>query len=174
MRAFENPAASGLEAQVVPIQHALPGIALLATTARMAEVLGPVAGGLAWAALGPAWTYSAIAAVFAASCIAILAGVPEQPLPPAAPDQSALQNIVEGVRYVARDQILLGSMLLDLFAVFFGGATALLPVFATDILHVGPVGFGLLRSASAGGSLAAAMLECVGVLPPQSTNWNAG
>ncbi len=165
VRAFDNPAASGLEAQVVPIQHALPGIALLATTARMADVLGPVAGGLAWATLGPVWTYCAIAAVFAASCIAILAGVPEQPLPPVAPGRSALQNIAEGLRYVARDQILLGSMLLDLFAVFFGGATALLPVFATTILHVGPVGFGLLRSASAAGSLLAALLS--GRLLPQ-------
>ena len=165
VRAFENPAASGLEAQVVPIQHALPGIALLATTARMADVVGPVAGGLAWATLGPAWTYCAIAAVFAGSCIAILVGVPEQPLPPAAPGQSAVQNIAEGLRYVARDQILLGSMLLDLFAVFFGGATALLPVFATTILHVGPAGFGLLRSASAAGSLLAALLS--GRLLPQ-------
>ena len=67
-------------------------------------------------------------------------------------------RIAEGLRYVFHDQILLGSMALDLFAVFFGGATALLPVFATDILHVGPVGFGLLRSASAGGSLAAALM----------------
>ncbi len=166
VRAFENPAATGLEAQVLPIQHMLPGIALLATTSRVADVLGPVAGGLAWAALGPAWTYSALALVFAASYVALLLGVPEQPLPnPGRDRQSAMQDIAEGIRYVARDQILLGSMLLDLFAVFFGGATALLPVFATTILHVGPVGFGLLRSASAAGSLLAALLA--GRLLPQ-------
>ncbi len=159
VRAFDNPASSGLEAQVLPIQHMLPGITLLATTSRVADVLGPVAGGLAWATLGPTWTYSAIALVFAASCAALLLGVPEQRLPnPERNGQSAVQNIAEGIRYVARDQILLGSMLLDLFAVFFGGATALLPVFATTILHVGPVGFGLLRSASAAGSLLAALL----------------
>ena len=166
VRAFDNPASSGLEAQVLPIQHMLPGITLLATTSRVADVLGPVAGGLAWATLGPTWTYSAIALVFAASCAALLLGVPEQPLPnPERNGQSAVQNIAEGIRYVARDQILLGSMLLDLFAVFFGGATALLPVFATTILHVGPVGFGLLRSASAAGSLLAALLA--GRLLPQ-------
>ena len=166
VRAFDNPAASGLEAQVLPIQHMLPGIALLATTSRVADALGPLAGGLAWATLGPAWTYSAIALVFAASCAALLLGVPEQPLPnPGQNRQTAVQNIAEGIRYVARDQILLGSMLLDLFAVFFGGATALLPVFATTILHVGPVGFGLLRSASAAGSLLAALLA--GRLLPQ-------
>ncbi len=159
VRAFEDPAASGLEAQVVPLQHLMPGISLLATTGRLADVLGPVAGGFAWAALGPAATYSAIAALFAVSCVTVLLGVPEQGAPHAAPDEhTAAHRIAEGIRYVARDQVLLGSMLLDLFAVFFGGATALLPVFATTILHVGPLGFGLLRSASAAGSLTAALV----------------
>lgn len=159
VRAFEDPAASGLEAQVVPAQHVLPGIALLATTGRLANVFGPAAGGFAWAALGPAGTYAAIAALFAASWAAVLVGVPEQPAPaPVAGEQATLRRIGDGVRYVARDQVLLGSMMLDLFAVFFGGATALLPVFATTILQVGPVGFGLLRSASSAGSLAAALL----------------
>lgn len=60
--------------------------------------------------------------------------------------------------FVLRDQLLLGSMLLDLFAVFFGGATALLPAIATDVLHVGPTGFGVLRSAMAAGSMTAAMV----------------
>lgn len=159
VRAFQDPAASGLEAQVVPLQNLLPGISLLATTGRLADVLGPVAGGFAWATLGPVYTYSAIALLFAASCVTVLLGVPERAPPHAAPDgHTAAHRIAEGVRYVARDQVLLGSMLLDLFAVFFGGATALLPVFATTILHVGPVGFGLLRSASAAGSLVAALV----------------
>jgi len=166
VRAFEDPAASGLEAQVVPVQHLLPGITLLATVGRLADVLGPVAGGVAWATLGPAAAYSAIAVLFAVSCITIFLGVPEQTLLSSRRcEQRAVHGIAEGVRYVARDQVLLGSMLLDLFAVFFGGATALLPVFATTILHVGPIGFGLLRSASSVGSLAAALLA--GRLLPQ-------
>jgi len=165
VRAFEGPAASGLEAQVVPIQHLLPGIALLATTGRLADVLGPVAGGLAWATLGPAAAYSAIAALFAASSVIMLVGVPEQAAHNPGRHAKAVHGITEGVRYVVRDQVLLGSMLLDLFAVFFGGATALLPVFATTILHVGPLGFGLLRSASAVGSLTAALMA--GRLLPQ-------
>ena len=166
VRAFEDPAASGLEAQILPVQHLLPGIALLATVGRLADVLGPVAGGVAWATLGPVAAYSAIAVLFAVSCITILLGVPEQTLlSTRRREQGAVHDIVEGVRYVARDQVLLGSMLLDLFAVFFGGATALLPVFATTILNVGPAGFGLLRSASAVGSLAAALLA--GRLLPQ-------
>ncbi len=165
VRAFEGPAASALEAQVVPIRHLLPGIALLATMGRLADVLGPVAGGLAWATLGPAATYLAIAALFAASSVVILLGVPEQTAHNPGRHAKAAHGIAEGVRYVMRDQLLLGSMLLDLFAVFFGGATALLPVFATTILHVGPFGFGLLRSASAMGSLVAALIA--GRLLPQ-------
>ncbi len=165
VRAFEGPAASALEAQVVPIQHLLPGIALLATMGRLADVLGPVAGGLAWAALGPAAAYFAIAALLAASSVVIFQGVPEQASHNQGRHAKATHGIAQGVRYVMRDQVLLGSMLLDLFAVFFGGATALLPVFATTILHVGPIGFGLLRSASAMGSLAAALIA--GRLLPQ-------
>jgi predicted MFS family arabinose efflux permease len=64
-----------------------------------------------------------------------------------------LKNLGEGVAFVFKHQLLLGSMSLDLFAVLFGGAVAMLPVFASDILHVGPQGFGLLRTAPAAGSV---------------------
>ena len=158
VRAFEDPAAAGIEAQVVPLHALVRGMALLATTGRLAGVLGPVLGGLAWSWIGPAGTYTAIAALFALSFAAILP-VPDASQPTIEPDgQGALVRIVEGVRYVLHDQILLGSMLLDLFAVFFGGATALLPAVATELLGVGPEGFGLLRGAAAGGSLLAALL----------------
>lgn len=157
VNAFEGPAASGLEAHVVPLARLVPGLALLATTGRLANVLGPVAGGFAWAAVGPRGTYMALAALFAVSALAML-GVPEPPVPAAQAGVSAWRSIRDGVAYVFRDQLLLGSMALDLFAVFFGGATALLPVFATDILHVGAEGFGLLRSAAGAGSFVAALL----------------
>ncbi len=159
VRAFENPAATGVEAQVVPIDQVLRGSSLLATTGRLADVIGPVAGGLVWAAGGPVVTYGGIAVLFALSCAVLLAGVEDAPPPPVhAEDGGTWRSIVEGVRYVFRDQILVGSMALDLFAVFFGGAVALLPVFATDILHAGPIGLGLLRGASSAGALLAAVL----------------
>jgi len=159
VRAFDDPAAAGLEAQVVPQAQVMAGVALMATTTRLAGVLGPVAGGFAWGTLGPGGAYLAIAALFTMSGAVLLLGIPEQSSGHTAPDgRNAGQRIVEGVRYVFRSQVLLGSMALDLFAVFFGGATALLPVFATDILQVGPIGFGLLRSASAAGALVAALL----------------
>ncbi len=158
VRAFEDPAAVGIEAQVVPLDNLVRGTALLATCARLSQVLGPAAGGLAWGELGPAWTYAVIGLMFAGS-LAALAGVPDALQPVVVRDeQGALVRIVEGVRFVLRDQLLLGSMLLDLFAVFFGGAAALLPAVATEILHVGPEGFGVLRSSMAAGSLVAAMV----------------
>ena len=157
VRAFEDPAVSGLEAQVVPEHMVVPGMALMATTGRLAGVLGPVLGGFCYAAVGPSATYAGIAGVFALALLALLP-VPDSAQPPTEDDErGALVSIVEGVRFVLRDQILLGSMMLDLFAVFFGGATALLPAVATDVLHVGPVGFGVLRGASAAGSLLAAL-----------------
>jgi len=156
--AFADPALLGLEAHVVPVARLVPGLALLAATGRTASMLGPAAGGLAWAALGPAGTYAALAALFAGSAAVMAAGISEAPVPAAADGGGAWRSIREGVAFVFRSEVLLGSMALDLFAVFFGGAAALLPVFATDVLGVGPAGFGLLRSAGAAGSLAAAVL----------------
>lgn len=157
IRAFQSPAATGLEAQVLPLHQALHGIPMLASSGRVAEVAGPVLAGFAWAAFGTTTTYEIIAVLFLASCLSVAAGVNNHPALPSKATGHAWQRIAEGVRYVFGSQILLGSMALDLFAVFFAGANALLPIFAVDILHVGPEGFGLLRSASAAGALAAAL-----------------
>lgn len=82
-------------------------------------------------------------------------GVPERPAPVRVATGGAVVAIVRGLRTVFSNQVMVGSMLLDLFAVFFGGANAMLPVFAASILHVGPAGLGLLRAAPAAGGLAA-------------------
>jgi len=166
VKSFQSPAATGLEAQVLPLHQALHGIPMLASSGRIAEVAGPVLAGFAWAAFGATVTYEIIAVLFAASCLCIVAGVNDHPALPGGAKGSAWQRIAEGVRYVFGSQLLLGSMALDLFAVFFAGATALLPIFALDILHVGPEGFGLLRSASAAGALVAA-LAATRLLPVQ-------
>ena len=170
INAFAEPALSGLEAHAVPLSALVPGLALLATTGRLATMLGPLAGGLAWATLGPAATYATLTLLFAASAAVLWAGVPEAPIPDGPAHANAWRSIREGVAFVFRSEVLLGSMALDLFAVFFGGATALLPIFATDILHVGPAGFGLLRSAGAAGSLAAALLAAR-FLPQRRAGW---
>ena len=158
-RAFEGPAAAGMEAQVVPAEHAVRGAALLATSGRVADVFGPIIGTFAWSALGGAATYGAMAALFAVASAIMAAGGAERPLRHlVAPGESVLREIADGVSYVFRNEVLVGSMALDLFAVFFGGATALLPVFATDILHTGASGLGVLRASIGAGSLAAAVV----------------
>jgi MFS family permease len=157
IRAFQSPAAVGLEAQVLPLHQALHGIPMLASSGRVAEVAGPVLAGFAWAVFGATTTYEIIAILFLASCLCVAAGVNNRPPLPSNITVGTWRRIAEGVRYVFGSQILLGSMALDLFAVFFAGANALLPIFAVDILHVGPQGFGLLRSASAAGALVAAL-----------------
>ena len=165
VRAFESPAASGLEARVLPRHLVFRGVPVLATSARTADVLGPVAVGFAWAWAGPTSTYAGLAALFLLASILLRLGV--TPKPPATlptPGVGPVTRILEGVGYVFRHQVLWGSMALDLFAVFFGGVTALLPYFATDILGVGAAGFGLMRSAMAAGSLLAALL-CTRLLP---------
>jgi MFS family permease len=116
------------------------------------SILGPVLGGVAYAFLGPAATYVVIAALLAieVGCIALIA---RKPLPPILVGESIRASLASGVRYVVRSEALLGSMALDLFAVLFGGAIALLPIFATDILHVDSIGLGILRTAPAVGAL---------------------
>lgn len=172
IRAFESPAASGLEAQVVPLNRLMQGVSLLATTGRLADVIGPAAGGLAWAWLGPAGTYGVIAALFALASLALLSGGRDRSsaLPSQAGEEGAWQRIAEGIRYVFGNQLLAGSMALDLFAVFFGGATALLPAIATDLLQTGPTGLGLLRSAASAGAMVAAV-GAVRLIPQRRAGW---
>ncbi|HEY4250246.1 MAG TPA: MFS transporter [Roseomonas sp.] len=172
VRAFESPAASGLEAQVVPINHLMRGVSLLATTGRLADVVGPMAGGFAWVWLGAEGTYAAIAVLFALACLTTVFVGRDRPAAPlaAADDEGTRARIVAGIRYVFGSQLLLGSMALDLFAVFFGGATALMPAIATDVLHAGPTALGLLRSAASAGALLAALVA-VRFVSPRRAGW---
>ena len=165
VRAYESPAATGLEARVLPRHLVFRGVPVLATSARTADVLGPVAVGFAWAWAGPTATYAGLAALFLLAAALLGIGIgPKPPAPHAGHGLSPATRILEGIGYVFRHQVLWGSMALDLFAVFFGGVTALLPYFATAVLGVGAAGFGLMRSAMAAGSLLAA-LGCTRLLP---------
>jgi MFS family permease len=149
---FERPALTAFEAQVVPRDRATRGISFLSSMSQGGSILGPAVGGLAIAIIGVPWTYAAVAILLAIStgCLVTIAS---KPIP--APDvgEPMIQSLLGGIRYVARTPALVGSMALDLFAVFFGGAIALLPIYATDILHVGAVGLGVLRTAPSLGAL---------------------
>jgi MFS family permease len=154
---FERPALSALEAQVIPIGQAVRGASMASSVSQAGMILGPALGGLAVAVVGVAATYGSIAFVLLVStgCIAIIG---RKPAPPRVEGEPFLDSLLGGIRYVARHPVLLGAMAMDLFAVFFGGAIALLPIFAADVLHVGAAGLGLLRTAPSVGALAVMLL----------------
>jgi len=156
-RAFSAPAASALLPSLVPLDRLSRAVAWGASVRQVAVISGPALGGLLYSWLGPAPVYavSGVASVAAWACalgLRVRTGRLEK-------SELSLRTLFAGIRFVRTQPLLLGSMSLDLFAVFLGGAAALLPVYAQDILQVGPWGLGLLRSAPAvGAGLMAAVL----------------
>jgi MFS family permease len=150
-QAFENPAMTALVPEVVARPLIAPAMAWVISAGQTAQIVGPALGGALYA-LGPGPAYFTAGAMFGlagalAAAIRVARVVrPREPI--------TLATVFSGVAFIRSRRVLLGSMSLDLFAVLLGGATALLPVFAKDILGVGPVGLGLLRSAPAVGALA--------------------
>jgi len=151
---FERPALVAFETQVIPVEHATRGASLSGSAWTAAAIIGPAVGGLAVAFIGIPATYLVLATLLAISVL-LITRIERKPMPEPEEDEGVVASLSGGVRYVAGHQVLLSSMALDLFAVFFGGAIALLPVFASDILHVGPAGLGLLRTAPSAGALLA-------------------
>ena len=155
VRAFKDPAHSGLEAQVVPADLAVQAASLLGSTGRAFRLVAPVAGGFLYDAAGPAATYAMIATLLAGSALVLWLFLPHRPAAAAhARTGGMVADIGEGLRFVFRHQVLVGSMALDLFAVFFGGMMGLLPMFG-DLLGVGAQGVGLMRAALTAGGLSA-------------------
>ncbi|MCW5746452.1 MAG: MFS transporter [Alphaproteobacteria bacterium] len=152
-RGFADPAVSGLEAQIVPRAQAINAGVWLSSANQTAAVLGPAAAGFAYDGLGPVATYAAIATLYGLCWLALLL-LPRPPTVRHGAREPMWQSIGAGVRFVFSSQIFLGAMALDLFAVLFGGAMALMPVFASDILQVGARGLGFLSAAPAVGALA--------------------
>jgi MFS family permease len=155
--AIGTPAARALGPTLVPLEL-LPNAMTLRSIATQASMVGgPALGGLLYA-LAPGVVYGVAAAicVAAAFCAAAIRHRPGVRPPQAEYSAPGLASVLAGIRFIGRTQILLGAITLDLFAVLFGGAVALLPLFARSILHVGPFALGLLRSAPALGALAAA------------------
>lgn len=154
-RVFVGPSMSAIAPNIVPPALLPRAIALSSIAWQTASVAGPAVGGLIYA--GAMWLPHAISAgLLAASMVLILTVRPIKAThegPPLKP----LRQIVDGLFYVWRERFLLGCITLDLFAVLLAGATALLPVFARDILFVGPEGLGLMRAAPAVGAAAVAL-----------------
>jgi MFS family permease len=150
-RSFQGPATQALLPTLVPEPLVPKAIAWATGAFQSASIVGPSIGGLLYG-FGPAIPYAAAAvlALIGSSCIAMMRqernARPRQP--------ATFASLFSGINFIRAQPVILGSISLDLFAVLLGGATALLPVFARDILHVGVWGLGTLRSAPAVGSLA--------------------
>lgn len=151
-RSFLQPTRTALSADLVPRALFANSITWRSVTWQSAAVMGPAAGGLLVALGGPTLTYGMTALLLATAWAALFRVAPH-PHPAAAPESAGLAGLLDGVRFVLKQPVLLGAQLLDLFSVLFAGAEALLPLFAADILHVGAAGLGVLRAAPAAGSV---------------------
>jgi MFS family permease len=148
--AFERPAAAAMLPAVVPPRMLQQGTALSSGALQLASIAGPALGGLAFA-LSPGATYGLTATFWLLA--GFLNGAIRMDRPPRPVDVPGWKTLFAGVTFVRHNRDVLGVISLDLFAVLLGGATALLPIYASDILHTGPWGLGVLRAAPAIGAL---------------------
>ena len=166
--AFDLPARQSLVPNLVPPEHLPNAITLNTIMVQVASVAGPALGGMVIATAGVGWVYAINAATFLVVIAALL--MMRMPAPDAKPGDGAgvrgnftIDAALEGLRFVFRAPLIRSTMLLDFFATFFSSATALLPIFAQDILHVGARGYGWLYAAPAVGAVVASALMVRGV-----------
>ncbi|WP_280154464.1 MFS transporter [Piscinibacter sp. XHJ-5] len=150
VKAFQMPASQSLAPLLVPPSMLPRALAFSSSAMQVSIIAGPALGGFIYVA-GPHAVYAVCAGLFAIGSGMILGLRYEHQPPPKEP--VTLQTVFAGVHYIWQRKVVLGAISLDLFAVLLGGATALLPMFAKDVLHVGPWGLGLLRSAPGVGAL---------------------
>jgi MFS family permease len=153
-RSFYQPARSALGVDIVPRSLYANAVAWRSSTWQGAAVLGPAIGGLVYGfgSASMAYVMDALLLVVAIFSISRIRDIPPE-RSASEPLGSVLESFRSSLRFVIGQRVLLGAMLLDLLSVLMGGAEALLPVFAADILHVGPQGLGLLRAAPAVGAV---------------------
>ncbi|MET0792812.1 MAG: MFS transporter [Polyangiaceae bacterium] len=156
-RSFLQPARAALNAELLPPSLYAKGIAIRTSLFQLAMVGGPAGGGLLYAAVGPQGAYASAGVLLLVAWFAMYRVPKQRAAQTARSGVSVAHSIREGFSYLASDRLLLSALLLDLFGVLFGGATALLPVFANEILAVGSRGFGILRAAPAVGALTASV-----------------
>jgi len=155
-RGFLTPAVFSFMPQLVPRELYQNAITWNSTLWEMAFIGGGPIGGLLYGLLGITTAYSIDVAL---TCLglALVISVRDRPLPPVSEEQGMVEKIKAGLQFVFQNKIILGAITLDLFAVLFGGAVALLPIFADQVLHAGTIGLGFLRSAPGIGALLTAL-----------------
>jgi MFS family permease len=152
-RAFINPAQQSIVPNLVPPEDLGNAFAFISAMARTATVAGPLAGGLLYdVSAGTAYGTALVVSLISVGLVAAIPPTAQKIIARSA----GWHELIAGFRYIWREKIVLGAISLDLFAVLLGGATALLPVYARDILHVGPGGLGLLRAAPGVGGIVVA------------------
>ncbi len=151
-RGFLSPANFSFMPQLVDRSLYQNAITWNSTIWESASVGGPMVGGLVYGFFGITAAYSVDAILVVAALLCYLS-IPNRPLPPISEEQAMWLKIKAGIKFVFKNQIILSAISLDLFAVLFGGAVALLPIFAAEILHTNEIGLGFLRSAPAIGAV---------------------
>jgi len=154
-RAFMMPTSQAILPNLVPAERFANAVALSSSSFQIAMITGPALGGLLYLA-GPATVYFTAASLLGLSALMML--LTSSLARAGRKEPATWGTLLEGLRFVWSRPIVLGAISLDLFAVLFGGVTALLPAFASDILHVGPTGLGLLRSAPGLGAASTALV----------------
>ncbi len=154
--AFHRPASAAMLPQLVPAQDFANAVTWSSTGWQAASVIGPALGGAVIAIAHRAGPVYLIDAALMMAFMLCLAAVRSRSAPRAV-ETASLRSLLAGFRFVRHSPVIFGAITLDLLAVFFGGAMTLLPIYAKDILHVGPDGFGWLRAAPAIGAVAIAV-----------------
>ena len=157
VRSFNGPASRSILPQLVPEEHFANAVAWNATIFQASTILGPSFGGILYAAFhGPSVVYGIAVITAVGAMIATFGIKPEVKARPREP--MSLKTLFAGLDFIRNNKLILGAISLDLFAVMLGGAVALLPVYAREILHTGPWGLGLLRTAPGAGAALMALV----------------
>jgi MFS family permease len=151
-RGFAMPSAFAFWSQLIPQKIFANAVTWNTSTWQLGAVTGPAIAGFVYAFLGYSLTYLLVAAVIL-SAIILLSFIKKRPKPEVAEESSLFKKLTAGAKFVYGNKIILNAITLDLFAVLFGGATALLPIFSAEILFTGPEGLGMLRAAPSVGAL---------------------
>jgi len=156
-RSFLQPARTALGAEIVPRETYTNAVTWRSSLWQFAAVIGPAAGGILYGFSGARLAYT-VETILCAIAVFLFGRIAYTRLPAVISDNTIGENLTVGIRFLMKQPELLGAQLLDLFSVLFGGAPALLPIFSSEILHVGPQGLGILRSAPAAGAVLISLL----------------
>ncbi len=157
-RGFMSPAQAAFSAQLVPRELFGNASTWGSVAWQVSEVTGPAVGGLIYGFIGIGTAYGTVI-VLSAVGLSIFMAIENKPMPVRTRAESILQSLSAGIRFVFHDQIILSAISLDMFAVFFGGAVTVLPIFADEVMHIGAEGLGFLRAAPAVGAIIMSIIQ---------------